>query len=640
MTPRNFTPRNFLRRSLALAAVVLFPFLSASAAVKNVEALADLPVLEGGRVMPLDSYARLRLLQFSGRSTFEGHSALEWLAQTLFDPSDILGKPLFMINHPEVVEALGIDPGSRRRFSFDELHPGMATLFQMAERAFDIPADDRLPVDTEILRAFQNLNEYLRLMQAFRFAAPHPDFDITLPETLDLLQIPQLDRGYTFLDIVLRAGLMAPRIEEITSREPSTWTEAETELFGLSAGLFHWAQRHRDLPIPLIPLHGHDEEKWLSPWDVLAMRLMSDRIRQDIINLQELALAYRAGNQIDFDHAARDFRRSVIARVQPSRGIQTLDLELAYNRYDLFYRAEILYGLAFLLALAAILTGRRSLRLAALALILVALVPHTLGIAWRMIIMGRPPMTNLYATFLFVSWVSVLLGLAVEYFQRNGIGSVLASISGITMLLFSSRYLITGDTLGVVVAVLDSNFWLATHVVTVTIGYAGCIAAGFAGHIYLLQALRHPPEAKALKGSTRAIYGLLAFGLIFAYLGTMLGGVWADQSWGRFWGWDPKENGALMIVLWAAILFHARICNWIGNRGMAVGSIIMIIIVMIAWLGINLLGVGLHSYGFTSGLAQVMWGVIAFETAFILATAPFAKKSPYASLLAKSENMS
>jgi ABC-type transport system involved in cytochrome c biogenesis permease subunit len=188
------------------------------------------------------------------------------------------------------------------------------------------------------------------------------------------------------------------------------------------------------------------------------------------------------------------------------------------------------------------------------------------------------------------------------------------------LLMVAARFSTQGDTLGVVVAVLDSNFWLSTHVVTITMGYAGCLAAGLVGHLYLLQALRKPRYDPSLQTIARAIYGLLAFGLIFSFLGTMLGGVWADQSWGRFWGWDPKENGALLIVLWCAILFHARIAGMIGSLGVAAGSVLGVIVVLMAWLGINLLGVGLHSYGFTSGLARGLWTSVAFEVSFVVVT--------------------
>ncbi len=616
-----------MMRFLSIVCVALWLVTGSSPAAASgvaVDRMAGLPVLEGGRIMPMDSYARVLLLQFSGKSTYEGRPALDWLARLWFMPEAVETNRVFLINHPEVAEALGIDPGDRRRFSFTELHGGLAKLHELAVAAFEIANDDRSLVEKEILRVYHNVRLYSELVQSMNFSRPHRDFLVQREEVRALLDLPSAE-GFSFLDIHLRAARMAVDMSRIGTMPPESWTEDEQELFRLSSALFHWSRNHRELPPAMIPLHGHGTEDWVSPWDVLAMGFVTPELRQDVANLQDLARHYRDGRQLEFNLAATGLERSVLKRAHPGRGIRNLGLEVRYNRYDLFYRAQLLNGLAFIVALAGILTGWKGLRWSATALVVAGLVPLTLGIAWRMIIMGRPPMTNLYATFLFVAWVVVVLGLVVEWLQRNNLGSVLAGFSGLALLMVADRFSSQGDTMGVVVAVLDSNFWLATHVVTITIGYAGCVAAGVAGHVYLLQALFKPEGHPALRSTTKAIYGLLAFGLIFSFLGTMLGGVWADQSWGRFWGWDPKENGALLIVLWCALLFHARLGGMIGPRGMAAGSVFGVVIVIFAWLGVNLLGVGLHSYGFTSGLALGMWVSIGFEMLFILVTTPFAK---------------
>lgn len=612
-----------------LAMLLIIPLLVAiagagRASTISVESMARLPVLEGGRIMPFDSYARLKLLQFSGKSSHEGEPALNWMAQLLFRPETVQGHQVFLINHPEVPESLGIDPGERRRFSFAELHTGLGKLHEMAVKAFEIEDAERSPVEKEILRVYQNLREYSDLVQAFQFANQHSDFTIASEEINNLLGLPPAD-GYSFLDVFLRASRLSDFLSGIEAIPQDTWTETQREAFRLSATMYEWSRHHRELPPAMIPLHGHGEENWLGPWDVLSMGLLTPELRQDVVSLQDMARSYLDGRQLEFDLAAKNFERSVLKRAHASRGIKHLETEVNYNRLDLFYRAKILYGLAFLLGLGGILTNWKLLRYAAAGLTVAAIVPHAVAMIWRMMIMGRPPMTNLYATFIFVGIVVALLGLAVEWFQRNNLGSVLAGFSGLALLMVAARFTTQGDTMGVVVAVLDSNFWLATHVVTITIGYAGCVAAGVAGHVYLIQALFKQDGHPALRSTMKTIYGLLAFGLVFSFLGTMLGGVWADQSWGRFWGWDPKENGALLIVLWCALLFHARLGGMIGPVGMAAGAVFGNIVVIFAWLGVNLLGVGLHSYGFTSGLARGMWISIGIEVLFIALTAPFAR---------------
>ena len=153
------------------------------------------------------------------------------------------------------------------------------------------------------------------------------------------------------------------------------------------------------------------------------------------------------------------------------------------------------------------------------------------------------------------------------------------------------------------VAVLNSNFWLATHVTTITLGYGASLVAGFIGHVYLIQAIRAPHNSFSLKDIHKNLFGITLIALFLTLFGTILGGIWADQSWGRFWGWDPKENGALLIVLWQLMMVHMRLTGLAKPAGFALGMIMNNIIVVIAWFGVNLLNVGLHSYGFTSGVA-------------------------------------
>jgi len=147
-------------------------------------------------------------------------------------------------------------------------------------------------------------------------------------------------------------------------------------------------------------------------------------------------------------------------------------------------------------------------------------------------------------------------------------------------------------------AVLDSNFWLATHVVVITLGYSATFVAGFIAAIALIKGLFGKP---ILKSEENMVFGAVCFALLLSFVGTVLGGIWADQSWGRFWGWDPKENGALMIVLWNAAILHARIAGVAKRTGIMVMAVFGNAITSWSWFGTNMLGIGLHSYGFTDG---------------------------------------
>ncbi len=269
-----------------------------------------------------------------------------------------------------------------------------------------------------------------------------------------------------------------------------------------------------------------------------------------------------------------------------------------------------------------------------------ALVVHTEGLLFRMILEGRPPVTNLYSSAIFIGWGATILGLILERFWRNSIGVMVSCIIGFLTLIIAHHLRLGGDTMEMMRAVLDTNFWLATHVVVVTLGYASTFVAGVLGILYVvfgvftdkLSTKLSPDDSTGVgaaagfavggvvgaavggavarksaqlgdtfgKSLNRMIYGIICFATLFSFVGTVLGGIWADQSWGRFWGWDPKENGALIIVLWNALVLHARWGGLVRERGLANMAIVGNIVTSWSWFGVNMLGIGLHSYGFTA----------------------------------------
>jgi len=192
----------------------------------------------------------------------------------------------------------------------------------------------------------------------------------------------------------------------------------------------------------------------------------------------------------------------------------------------------------------------------------------------------------------------------------------MASMTGFLSLLVAQNLAGDGDTMEMMRAVLDTNFWLATHVTTITIGYSATLLAGFMGLVLVLMGvLTRKLEPELYNKISGMIYGIVAFALLFSFVGTVLGGIWADQSWGRFWGWDPKENGALIIVLWNAIILHARWGGIARKRGIALLAIGGNIVTAWSWFGVNMLGVGLHSYGFTD---KAFIGLMSFISVNLL----------------------
>jgi ABC-type transport system involved in cytochrome c biogenesis permease subunit len=199
------------------------------------------------------------------------------------------------------------------------------------------------------------------------------------------------------------------------------------------------------------------------------------------------------------------------------------------------------------------------------------------------------------------------LCLAIEWYFRNGVGNVVAAVVGGITTVFAIHLGSSGDTLEMMQAVLDTNFWLATHVTCIALGYTTTLVAGVLGMLFIVLGLfTRQMDREMFRTLPKITYGVLCFATLLSFTGTVLGGIWADQSWGRFWGWDPKENGALLIVIWNALVLHARWGGLIKQRGLAVLTVLGAMVVGWSWIGTNQLGVGLHAYGFNNTLARAL----------------------------------
>jgi len=554
-----------IKRNICLALLASWFFSAAVlSAATHLEPFQHLVVLEEGRKKPLDTFARNLLKQFSGRASLTGMSASAWLARVFFTPEQTYDDKIFLVNQPDVLAAIGLSGEGRGRYSFSQLHPGLDKLHKLAFEYVNLDDSGKGLVENETLRLFYNVSAYSILQNAFHFAQP--------------VEAANLDRESA-------SGLPA-----------------------------------------IVPFGSGPGELWLSPIQALSRGAsLPAAMQREISLLSQAARAYADGRGTDFGRALTAFNRSVQKRLGPQAVPSSkISLEIFYNRIDPFSKAQLAYGLALLLLLLFLAVRRLWLERLSLLCLLLGFLVHTFGLVARMLIMNRPPVTNLYETFVFVAWAGAVMGLLMAWWQKKALGILTGGLVGLAFLVIAGRYSLEGDTMGMLAAVLDSNLWLATHVVTISLGYAGCVVAGIIGHVVIIQELLTPHSAAA-KNTARQLYAALAFGLAFTSIGTVMGGIWADQSWGRFWGWDPKENGALLIIVWCAMLFHARLVGWIGHIGLAAGSIGAIIAVALAWFGVNLLGVGMHAYGFTSGAALGMLAFVVGELLFLAIAVPLGR---------------
>jgi ABC-type transport system involved in cytochrome c biogenesis permease subunit len=598
--------------------------------VNSLDQLRQVVILEQGRKKPLDTYAQNILKQFSGQSTFQKKPAIEWLARVLFTPEATYEDKVFLVTNPEVLDSMGVtrEGKARDRYSFSQLKPGLAQLHQLAFKVSRVKDQDRSFIENEIIALYSKLYLYQQLLVSFEFLFPRPAFAVTHAETLDALELPREKRELSFLMLAEKKAKIQAIMTSLQGKNQEEWSDVEKEIAELSRRLDQGTELYRDLPLTIIPFYTETgEEKWSSPWDIALplVRAEGAPLPKSLILIRDFCNAYLDGDQQKFDTAVQDFNRWVLEQAGGRIRTNAITREVFYNRLDPFYKAKFFYGFSVLFLLLSFIILRKWLYRFAFLLLALGFLLHLYGTVTRMYIMLRPPVTNLYETFLFTGLIVVLLGILLEFFKKKNLGIATGGLAGLVMLMIAGKYALEGDTMGMLVAVLDSNFWLASHVITIILGYSGIVLSGFIGHVYIIQRIFLPKKEELLKNTFQAVYAIQAFGIIFTFLGTVLGGIWADQSWGRFWGWDPKENGALLILLWATILFHARLAKMIKETGFALGAVIGVVFVALAWFGVNLLGVGLHSYGFTSGIANALFIFVIFELLFVIVTLLFLK---------------
>ena len=542
---------------------------------------ARLPVLVDGRIKPLDTVARTSLLVLQGRQRFVAPNGaslqpVEWLLDVFFNPAVADDYQHFLIENPEVLALFSREQGNQKRFSFNELRGGLSELERQMRLADPVDESVRTPFQREVAKLYQRVVLYQRL-QASVNLADSPDFFADLQRFQN--QLP--------------AGIAAVRAKK--AGQP--YNEQDYKAVMDFASRFQFMSESGYLLL-IPPLGGNaDINAWRKPGDALMDSFRRGEVDLDVLVYAAFGRAWRLKQPRDFNDGVKAYGTQLARQFTPQ--LHKCNAEAIFNQAQPFYSSMVLYVLAFLLAVISWLKWPEVLQRSAFWLLGLAFVGATAGIITRMWLEGRPPVTNLYSSAVFVGWVAVALCLVLDRLYKNAIGTVAGGMIGFGTLLIAHHLSLSGDTMEMMRAVLDSNFWLATHVVVITMGYGSTFLAGFLAIIYISRGtLTKSLTKETADALTRMVYGIVCFATLFSLVGTVLGGIWADQSWGRFWGWDPKENGALIIVLWNAIILHCRWGGLVKQRGLMMLAVFGNIVTSWSWFGVNMLGVGLHSYGF------------------------------------------
>ncbi len=546
----------------------------------------ELPVQEGGRVKPLDSVGQVTLLILSGRERVplpQGGSLSygQFITELLLNPQQAGKRPVFRVDHDQVKAFLG----TRDKWvSFEVLAPhAEAFLAKVAALPKEPQQQDALE------RQWVKLHESMVLYRQLSHSL--------LPEGLE--------GSEERLRQEIAAGVRALRAQE--AGLPYTAAHLD-RLVTLTHGFLNTPGQLGLLPIA--------DAAWAPLGSLLLETLMAKPLPEVLSYYWEAAAACQRGDGPALEQkSARIY--ALMPSLLPAETLRRVATEYRFNQINPFFFARCLYVASFVLSAFFWLWPKRFLWVSGWSLAALALLLHTLGLVARIYISGRPPVTNLYSSALFVGWGASLLAWVLEARQRQALLGAVGALVGFSTLWIAKSLGSSGDTLELLRAVLDTNFWLSTHVIMVNLGYGAVILAGTLSALALLHAT-FSGKTRVLLAVEPRVYGLVCFGLLLSFVGTLLGGIWADQSWGRFWGWDPKENGALLIVLWLAILLHARVGKYVGPRGFLVLGVGCNIVTSWSWFGTNMLGIGLHAYGFMDRAFPYLAAVILIHLGIML----------------------
>ncbi len=580
---------------------------------ETVEVIEKLPLQDGGRIKPFASYAAFSMLQLYGERSIKVADdkgkkitikPTEWMMDCLFRPSVAAEIPTFRVDNPDVVTAIGLTSQSRRlRYTYQQLEPAIPKLFQLAQSYEKIDEKKRDALQQGTIDLAYNLRSFQVFIGYFSFARSGVEMR------------GGGENGQTRVAFMSDVMASTPVIREMIERQRSTGEEIPENLTIMLSQVID-AANFAKYGLLMLPPDDESIREWRSMGDRI-MDVMQGQYAKPELAIKDVKAWEKCISQVDDEQAFRSALIPIVtAKVDRAKELKSYHGIVAEVSY---YKKQFpLYAMIFFLlgvVLSSVMWLLKSLKVSNA----VTLVFHGLSllcalcgmgyigtaIVMRSYIMWRPPIGNLYDTIIFICFAVVAVLLIVEWFSRLRVASTISVVAGLALVILARRFELgdAKDHMDPLVAVLKSNYWLTTHVITVTFGYAaGLLTALLSASYIILRGMGFADSSKDfLKQITKVAYGCLCLTLLLSLVGTVLGGIWANDSWGRFWGWDPKENGALMIVLWTLAILHARLGGMIREWGFHLASLFTACVVSFSWWHVNFLGVGLHNYGFTSG---------------------------------------
>ncbi len=591
------TNRNRLMRTCTSFLVGLLLWAAASSAwsadeVFNWDQWRSLPVQAGGRQKPLDTLAWETFRTLSNAAGWTDPESGQWL------------------NAPTLYLVLLFDWQGWDR----PANPPTGDGSHAPTGYFQLHRPDRWDQAPLLRVDFLALREALGLSKDEKFISP-----VALSQAK--IKLPDATAERPFVNWA----------DGLARRQPEGLTAFENKALELAVKFWTYQDHRMGKRLAVVPIQGSDDQQWISladltstPWNEKSDP--TGLLRQARQQFLATRTAYLGSSTADFNQASAAFLEA-IRQLGPQLGAypsaSQIQLEVIYNRFVPFRVAWISTTAAFLCLLLSMGTRWRPFYAAGCIAFSVGLIAMLTGFGMRVVLSGRAPVTNMYESVVYVGLGIAIFGVVLELiYRKQFILTAAAALATITLILADNCPAVLDARLRPLQPVLRSNFWLVTHVMTITLSYAALALALGIGNITLGYYLLGSGDGPTIRSLTEFTYRALQAGVLLLAAGTILGGVWADYSWGRFWGWDPKEVWALVALLGYLAVLHARFAGWILDFGVAALSVLCFSLVVMAWYGVNfVLGAGLHSYGFGGGGAPYVFGAIMLQGLYVAAAA-------------------
>ena len=557
----------------------------------------SLPVQDGGRQKPLDSLAWETWRMLGNRVSFTDPETSQTLDATAFYVASMLDSPTW----DKKSEGVPASAGSCAITS---------SMSAMAPAKAGTPTGDKWDAAPLLLVDSVDLRKLLAMPPGEKYLSPQG-----LRSTK--LQPPGAHSPATFM--LWTQQLMLKEDNELSPLE-----KQGVDLFNkLRAFEDHRAGRRMEI----LPMPDSEKKEWIS-LEGLVRSPMDDQTDPDgvIRDLQtsfhRLRVAYLSGSAAEFNEASHKFIgivRQIGPKLGPYPAMSKINLEVSYNHWAPFRFAWALMLTACVVVLLNMGTRWKAFYFLGLAAYACAMAAMIIGFFMRVTISGRAPVTNMYESVVYVGFGVSVIGLILELiYRKRFIAVAAAAVSTVALVLADNAPSVLDPSLQPLQPVLRNNFWLVTHVMTITLSYASLALAMGIANITLGYFLVRSDNRDTIEALSRFTYRAIQVGVVLLATGTFLGGMWAAYSWGRFWGWDPKEVWALIALLGYLAVLHSRYAGWVQFRGLAALGVSCFSLVIVAWYGVNfVLGAGLHSYGFGGGGKWLMGTLVGLQGLYV-----------------------